>query len=77
MREQGAAAGRHFGGPSPARRGGGMGGAGSESPFEGVRMNLFDVFRFGSGERENLGIPKARCVAPEGNGIQMSRMSGR
>ncbi|CAN0121774.1 unnamed protein product, partial [Hapterophycus canaliculatus] len=26
----------------------------------GVRVNLFDIFRFNAGNRENLGIPKAR-----------------
>lgn len=30
------------------------------SGFEGVRVNLFDIFRFGPRERENLGVPKAR-----------------
>lgn len=33
---------------------------GRDQRFDGVRVNLFDVFRFGAGERENMGIPKAR-----------------
>lgn len=48
------------------RPGGGGGGAGASGarnnagPFEGVRVNLFDIFRFSPGNRENLGVPKAR-----------------
>lgn len=47
------------------REGGRAGGGqythnGHDRSFEGVRVNLFDIFRFGLGERENLGVPKAR-----------------
>lgn len=55
MREQ-AAAGRGARGRHQA----GGAGRGRDSRFDGVRVNLFDIFRFGPGERENLGIPKAR-----------------
>lgn len=29
---------------------------------DNVRVNLFDIFRFGPGDRGNLGVPKARCA---------------
>ncbi|CAM9747517.1 unnamed protein product, partial [Ectocarpus sp. 4 AP-2014] len=44
------------GGPYRPRAGAAAGGG----PFEGVRVNLFDIFRFSPGNRENLGVPKAR-----------------
>lgn len=35
-------------------------GARNAGPFDGVRVNLFDIFRFRPGNGENLGVPKAR-----------------
>ncbi|CAM9722072.1 unnamed protein product [Ectocarpus sp. 13 AM-2016] len=58
MREQAAAAGAAGRGGGPYRPGAGAAAGGS--PFEGVRVNLFDIFRFSPGNRENLGVPKAR-----------------
>ena len=49
MREQQAAA---FSGPGGRHR--------YDQPLGGVRVKLFDVFRFGGGEGENVGISKAR-----------------
>ncbi|CAM9694198.1 unnamed protein product [Ascophyllum nodosum] len=49
MREQQAAA---FSGPGGRHR--------YDQPLGGVRVKLFDVFRFGGGEGENMGISKAR-----------------
>ncbi len=50
MREQAAAGGG--GGRYPGARY-------ARAP-QGVRVNLFDIFRFSPGNRENLGVPKAR-----------------
>lgn len=49
MREQAAAGG-----------GGRYAGGRYSGAPQGVRVNLFDIFRFSPGNRENLGVPKAR-----------------
>lgn len=60
MRQQAEAAGAGMGGRY--RPGGGAAGARARNggPFDGVRINIFDIFRFSPGNRENLGVPKAR-----------------
>lgn len=58
MRRQAAAAGAGMGmggryPPAAGARNAGI-------PFDGFRVNLFDIFRSSPGSRENFGIPKAR-----------------
>eukprot|EP00904_Undaria_pinnatifida_P006232 jgi/Undpi1/2739/HiC_scaffold_14.g06117.m1 len=43
-----------------AGAGGGGRNMGHERSHGGVRANLFDIFRFGPGDRDNFGVPKAR-----------------
>lgn len=46
--------------PGGAGAGAGAGARNAGGPFDGVRVNIFDIFRFSPGRRENLGVPKAR-----------------
>eukprot|EP00903_Cladosiphon_okamuranus_P014608 g13546.t1 len=60
MREQATSGGGGMGGRYRPAGAGGAGAQNNAGPFDGVRMNLFDIFRFSPGNRENLGVPKAR-----------------
>lgn len=60
MREQATSGGAGMGGRYRPAGAGGVGARNNAGPFDGVRINLFDIFRFSPGNTENLGVPKAR-----------------